>query len=52
MQITRRVACRMTPLQLQLYLDVLAKDFDKVNAMGETSELFGGPWLLVSNLTG
>ena len=34
-QITRRVACRMTPLQLQLYADVLAKDWAKVNAMGE-----------------
>jgi hypothetical protein len=29
------VACRMTPLQLQLYADVLAKDWAKVNAMGE-----------------
>jgi hypothetical protein len=34
LQITRRVACRMTPLQLQLYADVLAKDWAKVNAMG------------------
>lgn len=33
-QITRRVPCRMTPLQLQLYTDILAKDFDKVHAMG------------------
>jgi hypothetical protein len=33
-QITRRVACRMTPLQLQLYLDLLAKDWDRVHAMG------------------
>lgn len=35
LQITRKVACRMTPLQLQLYADVLAKDWDRVNAMGE-----------------
>ena len=34
LQITRRVPCRMTPLQLQLYADVLAKDWGKVNAMG------------------
>jgi hypothetical protein len=26
----------MTPLQLQLYTDVLAKDWDRVNAMGES----------------
>ncbi|PSC71333.1 chromodomain-helicase-DNA-binding 3 isoform X1, partial [Micractinium conductrix] len=32
-KITRRVPCRMTPLQLQLYTDILAKDFDKVHAM-------------------
>lgn len=24
----------MTPLQLQLYMDVLARDYDKVNSMG------------------
>ncbi|KAL4854430.1 Chromodomain-helicase-DNA-binding protein 3 [Chlorella vulgaris] len=32
-KISRKVGCRMTPLQLQLYTDVLAKDWDRVNAM-------------------
>lgn len=34
-QITRRLACRMTPLQRQLYKDILAKEWDRVHAMGE-----------------
>ena len=31
-QITRRVACRLSPLQRQLYLDILSRNFDSINA--------------------
>ena len=39
----------MTPLQLSLYSDVLAKDFDKVNAMGTEGmgAGTGAPWAWV-----
>jgi hypothetical protein len=33
MQITRSLPCRMTPLQRSLSIDLLARDFDKVNAL-------------------
>eukprot|EP00887_Chlorella_sp_A99_P000453 scaffold17.g453.t1 len=32
-KITRRLVCRMTPLQRQLYTDLLAKDFERVNTL-------------------
>lgn len=32
MQITRKVACRLSPLQRQLYVDILARNFAALNA--------------------
>jgi SNF2 family DNA or RNA helicase len=37
LQITRKVACRLSPLQRQLYVDILARNFEALNGRAKGS---------------